>query len=77
MAEQLYKIILNSFTIGTLFLPLLLFVDHLESLYSASTQLNSLHWYEVMIILTLLVIPFLSLKLLQIPWNNTKERSFD
>ncbi|MCG7982439.1 MAG: hypothetical protein JAY90_06745 [Candidatus Thiodiazotropha lotti] len=70
MMEQLYKIALTSFAIGTLFLPLLLFVHSLETRYPATTQLTSLAWYELFILLALLVIPFGTLKLLRIPWNN-------
>ncbi|MBV2123296.1 MAG: hypothetical protein KUF74_17775 [Candidatus Thiodiazotropha sp. (ex Ctena orbiculata)] len=69
MMEQLYKIALTSFAIGTLFLPLLLFVNYLEARYPATTQLTSLAWYEMFIILMLLVIPFGTLKLLRVPWN--------
>ncbi|MCG8125865.1 MAG: hypothetical protein N0E55_18175 [Candidatus Thiodiazotropha taylori] len=69
MMEQIYKIALTSFAIGTLFLHLLLFVNYLEARYPATTQLTSLAWYEMFIILMLLVIPFGTLKLLRVPWN--------
>ncbi|MEW8321026.1 MAG: hypothetical protein AB2606_00150 [Candidatus Thiodiazotropha taylori] len=69
MMEQIYKIALTSFAIGTLFLPLFLFVNYLEARYPDTTQLTSLAWYEMFIILMLLVIPFGTLKLLRVPWN--------
>jgi hypothetical protein len=70
MLAQLYKIVLTSFTIGALFLPLILFINHLETRYPTSTQITSLAWYEMFTILALLVIPLGTLKLLRVPWNS-------
>ncbi|MES9831266.1 MAG: hypothetical protein ABW139_03400 [Candidatus Thiodiazotropha sp. DIVDIV] len=68
---------LTSFAIGSLFLPLILFITHLESNYTGAAQLNSLAWYELFTILALFIFPFSAMKLLQVSWNRTKESHFE
>jgi hypothetical protein len=63
MLEKIYTTIITSFVIDwRRFFPLLLVVDQLESYYSGHTQLNQLAWYEIVLLLTLLITTFQGIK---------------
>ncbi|WP_316364300.1 ComEC/Rec2 family competence protein [Candidatus Thiodiazotropha sp. CDECU1] len=69
MMTQPYKLFMTSFTIGALFFPLMVYTFHLWQHYTGSANLVSLPWYELFVLLTLLLLPLGALKLLKISWN--------
>ncbi|MES9993966.1 MAG: hypothetical protein ABW098_18605 [Candidatus Thiodiazotropha sp.] len=70
MIVQKLKLLLTSFTIGALYTPMLAYTLYLWHQYTGSTNLVTLHWYELLLLATLLLLPSGAMKLLNINWTS-------
>ena len=61
-----------SFTIGALFSPLVIYAFYLWHTYTGSFNLVALHWYELMLLLLLLLQPMGAMKQLKVRWESRK-----
>ncbi|MBT2970651.1 MAG: hypothetical protein B6D72_18110 [gamma proteobacterium symbiont of Ctena orbiculata] len=69
MMIQKFSLFLTSFTIGALYSPLLVYTLYLWQQYTGATNLVALHWYELILLLTLMLLPLAAMKLLKINWT--------
>ncbi|MEW8027259.1 MAG: hypothetical protein AB2792_00195 [Candidatus Thiodiazotropha sp.] len=60
---------MTSFTIGALYSPLMAYAFYLWHHYTGSANLVVLHWYELLLLLTLVLLPLGAMKLLKISWS--------
>jgi hypothetical protein len=68
--NRIFRLLIICLTIATLFSPLLAYAYWLSRTYTGAYNLTSLHWYEQLALLTLLVLPLGLLKLLNIDWTS-------
>jgi hypothetical protein len=69
MVIHVFRLIMTSFTIGALFSPLVIYAFYLRHTYTASLDLVALHWYEIAVLLLLLLQPLGAMKLLKVRWD--------
>ncbi|MEW8001270.1 MAG: hypothetical protein G8D61_04260 [gamma proteobacterium symbiont of Ctena orbiculata] len=70
MMIQKFSLLLTGFTIGALYSPLLVYALYLRHQYTGATNLVALYWYELILVLTLMLLPLAALKLLKIDWTS-------
>jgi hypothetical protein len=71
MITQTYKLLfMASFTIVALCLPLIAYTFHLWQHHTGSANLISLNWHELLLLLTLVVLPLGIMKLFKINWTS-------
>lgn len=66
---SVFRLLKICLLVAVLFLPLLAYVCYLWRSYTGAFNLTSLRWYELLVLLLLLVLPLGALKLLKIDWN--------
>jgi hypothetical protein len=69
MIIQVFSLFMTSFTIGALYTPLVAYTFYLWHQYTGSTNLVTLHWYELFLLLALMLVPLGAIKLLKISWT--------
>ncbi len=67
---HIFRLFMTSFTIGALFSPLVAYAYYLGHTYTGSFNVVALHWYELTVLLILLLQPLGAMKLLKVRWNN-------
>ncbi|MGD9169719.1 MAG: hypothetical protein PVI97_06615 [Candidatus Thiodiazotropha sp.] len=70
MMITLFSLFVTSFTIGALYSPLIAYTYYLWQQYTGSTNLVTLQWYEMFLLLTLMLLPLGAMKLLKIKWTS-------
>jgi hypothetical protein len=68
MIINIFNLFITSFTIGALYSPLMTYSYYLWRHYTGSTNLVTLHWHEMYLLLTLMLLPLGAMKLLKINW---------
>jgi hypothetical protein len=68
--NRIFRLLIICLTIVALFSPLLAYAYWLSRTYTGAYNLTSLHWYEQLALLMLLVLPLGLLKLLNIDWTS-------
>lgn len=69
MIIHTFRLFITSFTIGLLYSPLIAYAFYLWHNHTGSTDLVTLHWYELLLLATLLLLPLGAMKLLKISWT--------
>jgi hypothetical protein len=69
LMTHILSLFVTSFTIGTLYSPLIAYTYYLWRQYTGSTNLATLQWYELFLLLTLILLPLGAMKLLKISWT--------
>ncbi|MEW8022588.1 MAG: hypothetical protein AB2803_02695 [Candidatus Thiodiazotropha sp.] len=69
MIIHTFRLFMTSFTIGLLYSPLIAYAFYLWHNHTGSTDLVTLHWYELLLLATLLLLPLGAMKLLKISWT--------
>ncbi|MEW7972919.1 MAG: hypothetical protein AB2540_14885 [Candidatus Thiodiazotropha endolucinida] len=59
---------MTSFTIGLLYSPLVAYAFYLWHNHTGSANLVVLNWYELLLLLALVLLPLGAMKLLKISW---------
>ncbi|MEW8507078.1 MAG: hypothetical protein AB2598_10250 [Candidatus Thiodiazotropha sp.] len=70
MTIQKFSLLLTSFTIGALYSPLIAYTLYLWHQYTGTANLVTLHWYELVLFATLMLLPLGAMKLLKIDWTS-------
>jgi hypothetical protein len=69
MMIQIFTLFSTSFTIAALYTPLVAYTFYLWYQYNGSTNFVTLHWYELFLLLALMLVPLGAIKLLNISWT--------
>ncbi|MBT3015705.1 MAG: hypothetical protein AB2565_09870 [Candidatus Thiodiazotropha endolucinida] len=69
MIIHIFRLFMTSFTIGLLYSPLMAYAFHLWHSHTGSANLVVLHWYELLLLLVLVLLPLGAMKLLKISWT--------
>jgi hypothetical protein len=70
MIFHIFSLFITSFTIGALYSPLMTYSYYLWHQYIGSANLVTLHWYELFLLVTLMLLPLGAMKLLKINWTS-------
>lgn len=69
LVRHIARLFTTSLIVGSLCSPLLFYVIHLWQTRTGSANLTDLHWYELVALLLLLLLPVYAVKLLKIVWT--------